>query len=328
MDSELDSSSHILILGDLILDEFVWGKVRRISPEAPVPVVEVERRELYPGGAANVARNLAPFVSGAGMIGRMGKDVSGERLLALFAEQGIDFPVALLDENLPTIVKTRIIARQQQMARVDEEKIKPLRQQEKARILEYVATNVERWSAVILQDYAKGFFDQQLVDELTSLLQGKVVVTADPNPRNRLLWKGCHTVKPNRLEAFAAVGMTDPDHHPSDPASDATFLEVGNRLLQLWQPQYLLLTLGDLGMLLFDAKSPENPQHLAAQASEVFDVSGAGDTAIGFYTWALASGWAARDAAWLANAASSRVVEKVGTATLTKAELTQLLAKK
>lgn len=326
MRRDLLKTGTVLVIGDLMLDEFVWGRVRRISPEAPVPVVEVERREFYPGGAANVARNIADFAGKTGILGRLGEDGAGERLRSLFAAEGVVEPLTLDAQGLPTIFKSRIIARQQQVARVDEERVEPLSPANRQTLLDYLNEAGRSWSAVILQDYAKGLFDQELVDGIAAACVGQTLLVADPNPRNRLNWRGCHTVKPNRHEAFAAAGIDDPGHHPAAPARDPLLLEVGQKLLNLWEPQFLLLTLGDLGMLLFDRQQPQFPAHFQPQASEVFDVSGAGDTAIGFYTLALANGLAADRAAALANAAASRVVEKIGTAVLTAEEFEQMAA--
>lgn len=312
------SAKRILVIGDVMLDEFVWGKVSRISPEAPVPVVEVSHENSYPGGAANVARNLAEFTDFVRVLGMVGRDSFGAQLRGLLAEELIRTD-CLVESAAPTIVKTRIIARQQQVVRVDrEKKIKP-----DAEALRAILAQVERvlpeTDAIIFEDYGKGLLVQALKDEVCKMVDGRgIVVTVDPNPGNPLDWSGITAIKPNRSEAFAAAGvpMGDP---ADDPLQDEPLLEVGRRLIERWQAKQLLITLSEHGMILFEDGQP--PYHTPTRAQEVFDVSGAGDTAISLYTLALAAGATAREAAEIANHASGIVVGKLGTATVSAAEL-------
>ena len=303
-------NKRILVIGDLMLDEFVWGRVSRISPEAPVPVVEVIRESYYPGGAANVARNVREFTPSVFVMGAIGEDSHAQKLRNLLAEH---------DKTFQTIVKTRIIARQQQVVRVDREKPQPLTPEAQTRYVDKVRELLPQLDAVIFEDYGKGLLQQGFVDEVASLArrEGKLV-TADPNPHNRLIWRGITAVKPNRSEAFAAANQ--PWHEPeSEPLSDAHLLLVGAELLRIWNPDHLLVTLGEQGMILFDQGKP--PFHIPSRAREVYDLSGAGDTAIALLTLALASGASAIEAAEISNHASSVVVGKLGTATLNPGEL-------
>jgi rfaE bifunctional protein kinase chain/domain len=312
-------TKRVLVIGDLMLDEFVWGRVSRISPEAPVPVVEVIRESYYPGGAANVARNVREFTPSVFVMGLIGEDSHAQKLRELLGENGIGLDGLQNDRSFQTIVKTRIIARQQQVVRVDRERPQPLSDETLAGFIEKVRELLPQLDAVIFEDYGKGLLQQNFVDNVTALARGAgKLVTADPNPRNRLIWRGMTAVKPNRSEAFAAANL--PWHEPErDPLQDPQLLQVGAALLRSWKPDHLLVTLGEQGMILFDQGN--SPFHIPSRAREVYDLSGAGDTAIGLFTLALASGASAIEAAEISNHASSVVVGKLGTATLTPDEL-------
>jgi D-glycero-beta-D-manno-heptose-7-phosphate kinase len=313
------STKRVLVIGDLMLDEFVWGRVSRISPEAPVPVVEVIRESYYPGGAANVARNVREFTHSVFVMGLVGEDSHGQKLRELLGENGIGLEGLQNDRSFQTIVKTRIIARHQQVVRVDRERSQPLSDEAQASFVEKIRELLPQLDAVIFEDYGKGLLQQNFVDSVTALARGAgKLVTADPNPHNRLIWRGITAVKPNRSEAFAAANQ--PWHEPEpDPLQDRQLLLVGAELLRTWKPDHLLVTLGEQGMILFDQGNP--PFHVPSRAREVYDLSGAGDTAIGLFTLALASGASAIEAAEISNHASSVVVGKLGTATLTPEEL-------
>jgi rfaE bifunctional protein kinase chain/domain len=316
-------AKRILVIGDLMLDEFVWGRVTRISPEAPVPVVEVIRESYYPGGAANVARNVREFTPAISVMGLIGEDTHAARLRKLLTENGIGLDALQSDRTFQTIVKTRIIARQQQVVRVDREKPQPLSEEGRTECVSKIRELLPNIDAIIFEDYGKGLLQQGFVDEVTSLARadGKLV-TADPNPHNRLIWRGMTAVKPNRNEAFAAANQTWREPGP-DPLRDAPLLRVGTELLRLWNPEFLLITLGDQGMILFSRDQP--PFHVPSRAREVYDLSGAGDTAIALFTLALVSGGSAIEAAEISNYASSVVVGKLGTATLSPHELLESL---
>jgi D-beta-D-heptose 7-phosphate kinase/D-beta-D-heptose 1-phosphate adenosyltransferase len=313
------SSRRITAIGDLMLDEFVWGKVGRISPEAPVPVVEVTGESFYPGGAANVARNLREFTESVAIIGLLGKDRSGQQLRELLSEQKIDTSNAVEEAAFQTIVKTRIIARHQQVVRVDREKFAGPSASQIAKLVAAVRKNISDIDAIIFEDYGKGFLSTELVTQIAEAARsaGKIVA-ADPNPRNLVEWRGLTVIKPNRSEAFHAAGVPsgDPD---IAPPQDADLKRTGETLLEKWKTENVLITLGEQGMMLFQER--ETPHYIPTKAREVFDVSGAGDTAIALFTLGLACGATPTEAAEIANYASAVVVSKLGTATVTRDEL-------
>jgi D-glycero-beta-D-manno-heptose-7-phosphate kinase len=312
-------TKRILVIGDLMLDEFVWGKVGRISPEAPVPVVEVTGESFYPGGAANVARNLREFVDNVAVIGLFGSDRGGRQLRDLLAEQKIDTENAVEDPNFPTIVKTRIIARNQQIVRVDREQLRSPTPAQVSRIVKQVRGRLAKTDAVIFEDYGKGFLSAELVRGICgdARAAGKIV-TGDPNPHHPIDWENVTAVKPNRNEAFLAAGL--PASNPVDPPDkDKALQKAGEILLKKWRTKLLLITLGEQGMMLFEAG--KRPHHIPTKARQVFDVSGAGDTAIALFTLALCCEATPVEAAEIANHASAVVVGKLGTATVTPTEL-------
>lgn len=312
-------SKRVLVVGDLMLDEFIWGRVSRISPEAPVPVVEVQRESHYPGGAANVARNLRPFCSYVGVLGLVGTCRWAKGLLSLLAKEGISSDGLVHSENCQTIVKTRIIARNQQVVRVDRERKAPPDAAASKKLTEALRALVPKMDAVIIEDYGKGLLSQEFADQIISLAKehGKIV-TVDPNPHNPLTWSGVDTIKPNRAEAYAAAGIPDPG--PIDQATDdADLRRVADLLRQKWDSRLLLITLGEHGMLLLNRDGTS--YHTPTRARQVFDLSGAGDTAIALFTLALTSGAEPWEAAEIANHASGVVVGKLGTETVTVDEL-------
>jgi D-beta-D-heptose 7-phosphate kinase/D-beta-D-heptose 1-phosphate adenosyltransferase len=312
------SGCRVLVAGDLMLDEFIWGKVSRISPEAPVPVVAVDRETSYPGGAANVARNLREFTAHAPVLGLAGEDAAGGRLRELLTASGIGTD-GVVKRSGPTTVKTRIIARTQQVVRVDRERVAPAEAAERTALLTALDRLLPGVQGVILEDYGKGLFDEDLAGEIIRRSRAAgCVVAVDPNPGNPLTWRGATVVKPNRHEAFAAAGVPWSEPAP-DPLEDAALLGVGELLLERWDADQLLITLSELGMLLLTRDGVRH--HTPTRAREVFDVSGAGDTAISLYTLALCAGASPVEAAEIANHASGVVVGKLGTATLSPAEL-------
>jgi D-glycero-beta-D-manno-heptose-7-phosphate kinase len=312
-------SKCILVVGDVMLDEFVWGRVSRISPEAPVPVVDVVRESSFPGGAANVARNIKEFSPSVLLMGLVGVDRYADQLRRILAESGINLDAIQSDPLYQTIVKTRIIARHQQVVRVDRERSQPRSEELQKWSIKKIRSLLPEIDGIIFEDYGKGFLQQPFVDEVTSLgRQAGKVVTADPNARNKLTWWGMTAVKPNRSEAFVAANQ--PWREPElEPLQDESLLYVGDKLLKEWNLDHLLVTLGEQGMILFDRDRP--PYHAPARAREVYDLSGAGDTAIALFTLALVSGATPIEAAEISNHASSVVVGKLGTATVTPEEL-------
>jgi D-glycero-beta-D-manno-heptose-7-phosphate kinase len=312
-------SKRILVIGDLMLDEFVWGKVGRISPEAPVPVVEVTGESFYPGGAANVARNLREFTGHVAVVGMFGSDHDGQHLSQVLAEQKIDTSAAIKDKTFRTIKKTRVIARNQQVVRVDREELRSPSPAQVSRIVAGVRRRLPKIDAVIFEDYGKGFLSAELVRKICedALAAGKIV-TADPNPTHPVNWKKLTAVKPNRNEALLAAGLPWADP-VEPPTQDKQLLAAGKRLLKKWQTEVLLITLGEHGMMLFERG--QKPHYIPTKAREVYDVSGAGDTAIALFTLALCCEASPVEAAEIANHASAVVVAKLGTATVTPEEL-------
>ncbi len=312
------SRQRVLVIGDLMLDEFVWGTVGRISPEAPVPVVEVSGESFYPGGAANVARNLREFTNHVSVSGMIGRDRCGDLLLDLLAKENVNTEACAISRDFSTIVKTRIIARQQQVVRVDREKIISPKPPEIAAVVASVKKKLREIDAIIFEDYAKGFLAEDLVAQVVPAARTKnKIVAVDPNPKHDLSWRGVSVVKPNRTEAFHAAGILD-------DSDDGALEEVGRRLLKKWETELLLITLGDQGMMLFQRN--KKPHRVPTRAQQVFDVSGAGDTAIALFTLALTAGATPLEATDIANHASAVVVGKLGTATVTRAELLQSFA--
>jgi D-beta-D-heptose 7-phosphate kinase/D-beta-D-heptose 1-phosphate adenosyltransferase len=313
------AGKRIAVAGDLMLDEFVWGKVGRISPEAPVPVVEVTGESFYAGGAANVARNLREFVGGVSVVGTVGADAAGRQLLDLLRDQKIETALVLEDPAFRTIVKTRIVARNQQVVRVDREKFQQPTASQVGKVVNNLSTSLAQLDALIFEDYGKGFLTGELVRQITDRLhaEGKII-TADPNPHQAVAWKNLTAIKPNRSEALAAAGLSAADP-PESPMEDQPLLEAGKKLLSMWDTQLLLITLGEQGMMLFEREKP--PHHIPTKARQVFDVSGAGDTAIALFTLALACEASPIEAAEIANHASAVVVAKLGTATVAPEEL-------
>ena len=269
--------TRVVVIGDVMLDQFIWGSVARISPEAPVPVVEVTGESCYPGGAANVARNLREFVPHVDLIGLLGKDRSGQQLRALLASQQIDTSQAVEEKTFHTIIKTRIIARHQQVVRVDRERFIGPTAAQISKTVTAVRKNLPRLDAIIFEDYGKGFLTTELVSQIVAAARAQdKLVAADPNPRHFADWRGVTVVKPNRAEAFLAAGIPwrDPDRAPSE---DADLKRAGDVLLKKWRSKYILVTLGEHGMMLFQQKKP--PHYIPTKAHQVFDVSGAGDSA-------------------------------------------------
>jgi D-beta-D-heptose 7-phosphate kinase/D-beta-D-heptose 1-phosphate adenosyltransferase len=312
-------NKRILVIGDLILDEFIWGKVSRISPEAPVPVVEVVRESWFPGGAANVARNLAEFSRNVRLLGVTGDCAHAEHLKRLLRDGGINVDAIQSHACYRTIVKTRIIARQQHVVRIDREKKLQLQAEHAAAALAEIEALLPEIDAIIVEDYGKGMLAQPFAEAICELANraGKILAV-DPNPLNPLAWRYVTVIKPNRVEAFASAGLA-PTEPVDPPEEDPALIEVGRVLSQKWDADNLLITLGEHGMLLFRSDAP--PYHAPAVAREVFDVSGAGDTVIALFTLALSAGATPAEAAEIANHASGVVVGKLGTAVVTPEEL-------
>ena len=309
----------VAVIGDLMLDAYTWGKVTRISPEAPVPVVQVSRRSCCLGGAANVMRNIVSLGARAAAFGVGGNDVNGEKLRSLLAETGIVSDGVLTDALRPTTFKERVIAGSQQLLRLDDEKQTPLSPEVWRNLLDLLAEYLkkERPDAVVIEDYAKGLFSPEGTQPVVDLCRElNIPVTLDPNPKNPLHLKGLTIMKPNRAEAFAMAGIP----LPLEGTSLENLRQVAASILRDWQVRYLLISLAEEGMALF--LEDGSCKVIPTRAKEVFDVSGAGDTVIAASTLALCvNGEDPIQAAEIANYAAGIVVGKLGTATVSAEEL-------
>jgi len=311
--------ARILVVGDVMLDHFIWGKVARISPEAPVPVVEFERESFMPGGAANVARNLTALAASAELFGTIGRDAPGWHLQRLLAEHRIGCRGLVTAPDRPTSVKTRIVAQKQQVVRIDRESLDGLEPLAVRRLLAGLKTRIHRSTAVVVGDYGKGVVVQSLLDQIKPLCRKHGVwLSFDPKPVHHLDLSGLSLLTPNRKEAFELAGLPDETRNPN-PLADQNLLRVAAGLLKKLRPALLLITLGELGMLL--CQRGRKPFHIPTVAQEVFDVSGAGDTVIASFTLAIAAGASPVEAAIFSNHAAGLVVGKIGTATVSPAEL-------
>jgi D-glycero-beta-D-manno-heptose-7-phosphate kinase len=316
---EAARQTRILVLGDVMLDQFLWGRVARISPEAPVPVVEFERESFMPGGAANVARNLADLDAPTDLFGVVGQDDAAKKLKRLLNQQKIGCSGVLSNTGRNTSVKTRIVAHQQQVVRVDRESRHDLEEKTSRRLLAVLQQELGTASALILGDYGKGVITQQLLDEIKKLCRERGIwLSFDPKPTHHLHLRGLSLITPNRKEAFE-LAKTEDDTRAENPLHDKNLMRVAEKLLTDLSPAVLLVTLGDQGMLL--CQRGQKPFHIPTMAQEVFDVSGAGDTVIASFTLAIAAGASPIEAAIFSNHAAGIVVGKVGTATVQPEEL-------
>jgi D-glycero-beta-D-manno-heptose-7-phosphate kinase len=313
--------ARVFVLGDVMLDHFLWGQVGRISPEAPVPVVEFDRESYIPGGAGNVARNLADLHVATELLGVVGRDESALRLKKVLQHDRIGCSGLLHCNNRATGVKTRIIAHRQQIVRVDRESHFDIDDATALRLLAALERGLKTADAVILCDYAKGVVTQRLLNKAKALCRGRGVwLSVDPKPSHQLNLAGVSLLTPNRKEAFALAGLPD-DAQGQAPTEDVMLLRVADQLLAEHQPALLLITLGDQGMLL--CQRGQRPFHVPTVAREVFDVSGAGDTVIASFTLAIVAGASPVEAAIFSNHAAGVVVGKLGTATARPEELLQ-----
>ena len=316
---EAARQTHLLVLGDVMLDQFIWGHVGRISPEAPVPVVEFERESFMPGGAANVARNLTTLGAAADLFGVVGQDDAAGNLKRLLTAQQVRCDGLIADATRTTSIKTRIIANQQQVVRVDRETRSPLEEHTSRKLLAALERRLEAVQAVIIGDYGKGVVTQPLLDAIKTLCRVRGIwLGLDPKPVHRLNLTGLSLLTPNRKEAFELAGLHD-GMRTANPLADPKLMQVVEILLTQLRPALLQITLGDQGMLL--CPRGEKPVHIPTAAREVFDVSGAGDTVIASFTLAVAAGASPLEAAIFSNHAAGVVVGKVGTATVSPEEL-------
>jgi rfaE bifunctional protein kinase chain/domain len=308
----------VLTVGDVMLDEYVWGEVQRISPEAPVPVVEVQRRTHVPGGAANAAAGVVALGGRALLGGVVGADPPAERLREALGEAGVATDGLVVDPARPTTTKTRVIAHSQQVVRTDAEDRSPLEPALEGELLDWAASRLPQVDSVVLSDYAKGVVSATLARRLIELCRdaGKPVVV-DPKGTDFAKYSGATVITPNASDAGRAANV---HVHEYDD-----LLEVARRLTGVCDGAGLLVTRGAAGMTLF---GPEGPADISAEAHEVYDVTGAGDTVVAVLAVTLGQGMTLEQAVRIANAAAGIAVEKVGTATVTFEELEQRLAQR
>ena len=305
--------ARILVVGDLILDEFIWGRADRISPEAPVPVVWAQSQSYMPGGASNVANNVASLGGKAFLCGVVGDDKNGNILIDKLREKRVNCDGILADPLRPTTVKTRIIASHQQVVRVDWENTERLHLDKAKKMIEMLKGKIKDIDALIIEDYGKGVITPFLLESIITLAKRhKKIVTVDPKVEHFSYYEGVTAITPNEKEAASGAGI--------NIVSDRDVDEAGRKLLKNLKLEGVLITLGEKGMKLFCGNQIT---HIPTVAQEVFDVSGAGDTVISVFTLALASGVKMADAARLANVAAGIVVGKMGVAVVTKDEILQ-----
>jgi D-glycero-beta-D-manno-heptose-7-phosphate kinase len=312
------SRSRVLVVGDIMADHFIWGRVSRISPEAPVPVVEVTKDKFLLGGCANVLNNIFAMGGRVHLAGVVGSDETGRRLLSEFRSRGLDTGGIVVESGRPTTLKTRIVAHGQQVVRFDREERKPVQGRSIRKILSYIESLRDDLGAIVVSDYSKGVVTRPLLEGIRKVIAGRPIVTCvDPKQRDFSVYQGFDIVTPNHHEAGYAAG--------EEMQNGQDHIRIGMKLLQEYDFKALLMTRGEEGMSLFERDGRMRHTAFPAEAREVFDVTGAGDTVIGVLALSMAAGASFREAAYLANHAAGIVVGKSGTATVTPEELKRAL---
>jgi D-beta-D-heptose 7-phosphate kinase/D-beta-D-heptose 1-phosphate adenosyltransferase len=308
---------RLLVIGDVMLDRYIWGDATRISPEAPVPVIDVSRETWTAGGAANVALNIAALGARCTVAGFVGSDESGAKLMQSLESKKI--AVIKTPGSAQTIVKTRVMVQRQQLCRIDRESPPASYGLTADQAQALFAQEIVACDAVIISDYAKGILNDEVVARVTELARaaGKFIAL-DPKPKRKLAFHGLDLITPNKRESLELAGLTPAPHTPYPAA------EVCTRLHELYGTKHLVVTLGEEGMLL--SSGGKILSTIPTAAREVFDVSGAGDTSLAALVLALTAGAKLATAAHFANAAAGVVVAKLGTATVTPAELRAYVA--
>ncbi|MCK4412114.1 MAG: D-glycero-beta-D-manno-heptose-7-phosphate kinase [Candidatus Eisenbacteria sp.] len=303
---------RVLILGDAMLDHYIWGETTRISPEAPIPVVTVRRESSRLGGAANVAHNVRRLGGEPVLLSVIGEDEAGVQLKRVLEERAIDTSGLVTDPERPTIKKTRVIARSQQVVRIDRESDGALGDDARGRFSEAIAAELERADAIVISDYGKGLISERLLDQwLPRFIATGHPVCVDPKETHFHRYRGVTVLTPNVHEASFAAGTRVRD--------EETLEEVGRQLLRQLHARHLLITRGEAGMSLF---TPDHERcDIPSAGREVYDVTGAGDTVVGALALALAAGASMEEATRIANQAAGVVIRELGTATVTREEL-------
>jgi len=309
--------STILVIGDIMLDQFIWGKVSRISPEAPVPVVEVEQETTMLGGAANVVKNLASLGGKVLLCGVVGDDSPGREIISKLHALDVDISGIAIEHDRPTSVKTRIIAHAQQVVRYDREKRIPLKQKTINRIVNLIHEKKKHLSGILVSDYGKGIVSRRLMDGVRGVISDcSFPVTVDPNVKNFPLYKDVTIITPNHNQAGEIAGLKI--------VNEEDLMKVGKRLLNRKRCRALLITRGKDGMTLFEEEGKVT--YIKSVAREVYDVTGAGDTVIAALTLGIAAGLDMKSAAYLSNLAAGIVVGEVGTSSVNINNLKELIA--
>ena len=323
------NKARIMVIGDIILDQYIRGSVTRISPEAPVPIVLEEESFFTPGGSANVANNLRSLGAKVTLIGRVGKDLEAGILKRELKAKGIPSQSIFVDPNIPTVCKTRIMAHHQQIVRIDREKSKIAADQKvNQKIFKFIEKNIGQHDGIIISDYGKGLITPELLNFICGLaLSKKKIIIVDPKVEHFNYYRKVTSITPNLKEAENAIRnikITSPSArrlgiHVDKLEKDEDIDLAGQELLKYLDLESLLITLGEHGMRLFE--KGKKPFSIKTKAKEVFDVTGAGDTVISVFTLSLTAGATKQQAADLANSAAGIVVGKLGAATVSKEEL-------
>jgi rfaE bifunctional protein kinase chain/domain len=327
--------AKILVIGDLIVDQYIWGRVERVSPEAPVPVVWAQRRNYLPGGAANVANNIKALGAGVCLCGVIGKDSQAAILLDELKKRRIDTSGIFFEPGRQTTLKTRVIAGHQQVVRVDWEHTEPLPAEFNARVAAFAERYIDKFDAIIIEDYGKGVINSALLDKLVLLARRKKkIINVDPKEENFQYYRQVTCITPNRKELENAVRnlkLKDTSNRfklSNDRLFQDRDIEAAARqVMEYLKLSSILVTLGEQGMRLFESGKKKSV-HIPTVAQEVFDVSGAGDTVIAAFTLALACGADKLQAAHIANFSAGVVVSKLGTAVCSRGELLARLSRK
>ena len=310
--------THVLVIGDFILDQFIWGSVDRISPEAPVPVVKVSRESYMLGGCLNVAHNIHSLGGNVYPCGVVGRDPQGRLLGRAIRKESINTGGIVYDAQRPTSLKTRIIAHSQQVVRFDRESLIDIAETHRRKMLDFVRKQIKSMDLVIIEDYGKGVVTPALLRPILTLAKKyKKPVLVDPKERHFSYYSGATTITPNRKEAFAAYANNV--SRKLKPSLE----DVGWGLLKKLHCKSVLITLGEDGMVLFE--KGKRITRIPTTAQEVYDVSGAGDSVMAAFGLVMAAGGSMRDAAMLANLAAGIVVEKLGTAIVSLQELKEAI---
>ncbi len=310
--------AKVLVVGDLIMDHFIWGDVKRISPEAPVPIVNVKNESLMLGGSANVAHNICSLGAAGLICGVIGKDGDGRSLLRELKSLGIPGEGVVVEEGRPTTIKTRVIAHGQQVVRFDKEMKEGITPETMGVVIDRIRTSIDHIDVIVISDYSKGLVTKELTRKVVGLAKknGKKVVV-DPKVKHADYYSGVTVVTPNNDEASQISGI--------EIDSDETLSMAGKKLLRRFSSDAVLITRGENGMSLFERG--KKVCHIPTIAREVYDVSGAGDTVVAVMSLALALGASYMEAAALANFAAGIVVGKIGTATVSVKELSMVVSK-